>query len=220
MWRQEDQKFKASFGYVLNLKPAWATWDPPSKANEEAGGQALASLTHHPINHHRFALCVMKATTGYWVSKVRMGDGREWMGQEGEACKSQKIFRAPGAAPWRAAAEPLPTEDSNDGEGLKGCCCSVCFCGDTHTHMCAYMHMKVSRQPQVSFLRYLPLLFLDGFSLAWSSPSRLGWLGSKPQGSPVSTSFVLWLQARTTTLCFFYMGAKRCYAGPCKHFAV
>lgn len=30
-WGQKDQKSAANHGYIANLKPAWATWDPASK---------------------------------------------------------------------------------------------------------------------------------------------------------------------------------------------
>lgn len=44
--------------------------------------------------------------------------------------------------------------------------------------------VEVRGQPRVAFFSHYPTCFLrQSLSLAWSLPSRLGWLASKPQGS-------------------------------------
>lgn len=54
-------------------------------------------------------------------------------------------------------------------------------------HVCVYMHVEGSRQPEVLFLElYLPFFRLDLF-LPWSSLINLDSLASKPRDSPIST---------------------------------
>lgn len=79
----------------------------------------------------------------------------------------------------------------------------------THAHksLCTRMFIcaEARGQPQL-WLTSHSLVFEQGLSVAWHSPSDLNWLMGEPQPS-VSTSAVLGLQAHTIMTDFLHMGA-------------
>lgn len=79
-----------------------------------------------------------------------------------------------------------------------------------HAHKCLCTRMLISSEarghPQL-WLASHSLVFEQGLSMAWHSPSDLNWLISEPQPS-FDTSAMLGLQAHTTMTDFLHMGDK------------
>jgi hypothetical protein len=44
-WKQEDQKFKVIFRYIVSLRPAWAMWDAVPKPNQTKPNQTKPNHT-------------------------------------------------------------------------------------------------------------------------------------------------------------------------------
>lgn len=69
-------------------------------------------------------------------------------------------------------------------------------------HICAYVHVEPDDNLWYHFSDVIYLVFEQGLLLTLSSPNKLGWLVSEPQGS-LSISPVLGLQARTPSQLFY-----------------
>lgn len=89
--------------------------------------------------------------------------------------------------------------------------CVWCACVYVHMgmcrHVCMCLHMYVEARCQPCCL-LTPSTSWDNLSLSWSSPNRLDWLASEPQGfspTPISASLALGLQVCATSSVFLHM---------------